>query len=241
MRVSLRISLLAVPCAAALAIVAIASSPASWAVANSGSHDRDCRVGEPTTWKTTRFGFKRGEVSVKFFSPVLVLSCGRTGFLRAGALEIVGYETAEGLCASAQVKKQMLFGGICEPSGTSWQDSTSKPIFWFGAGWGGGGPEPSSTNLAGDIAPNVAHVEVRFRRQGKVWTKAATVARVDGELLKKLRQTEPFGRFAALLPGCVPPQEINVVARGPKGEFIGSQRGRKSLLPDFCHPGALSK
>lgn len=87
---------------------------------------------------------------------------------------------------------------------------------------------------------DVAKVEVRFRRQGRIWTKAATVAQVDGGLLSSLGVSEPFGRFGALLPGCVPPQEINVVARGANGEFLGAQRGRFEL-PDFCNPAAAIK
>lgn len=66
------------------------------------------------------------------------------------------------------------------------------------------------------------------------------VAQVEGELLSKLGVSEPFGRFAALLPGCVPPKEINVVARGANGEFLGSQRGRFEIR-DFCHPAAAAK
>jgi hypothetical protein len=171
---------------------------------------------------------------VKFLSPVLVLACGSSGFLNAGPLEIVGYNTSQGLCTSAQIREQMLFGGICFPPGMSWQDFTSRPIKWDGAGWSGGGPTPTATNLAGYIDPDVTAVEVRFHRSGKVQAKTATVAQIDGDLLAKLGVTEPFGRFAAILPGCIPPRAIRVVARGASGEFLGAQRGN-SLLPHFCH------
>ena len=109
-----------------------------------------------------------------------------------------------------------------------------------GRGLVGGGGTPSQTNLGGDVDTDVVKVEVRFQRQGKIWTKAATVAQVEGELLSKLGVSEPFGRFAALLPGCVPPQEINVIARGASGEILGSQRGRFEIR-DFCNPGAAAK
>jgi hypothetical protein len=189
-----------------------------------------------------RFGLPGHPVkSVKFLSPVLVLACGRTGFLHAGPLEIVGYDTSEGLCTSAEVPELMIFGGGCEPAGTSWHEFTDGPLWWFGAGWGGGGGGPSQTNLAGNIDPDVAKVEVRFRRQGRIWTKAATVAQVDGALLSKLGVSEPFGRFAALLPGCVPPWEINVVARAADGEFLGAHRGGRWEGPDFCNPAAAIK
>lgn len=197
-----------------------------------------CRVGEPTSWRTRRFGFAGEPKSVKFFSPVLVLACGRTGFLHAGPLEIVGYDTSEGLCTSAQVPRSMIFGGICFSSEATWQDFTSEPLKWYGAGWGEGRGQPIQTNLAGYIDTDVAKVEVRFRRQGRIWTKAATVAQVDGELLSKLGVSESFGRFAALLPGCVPPPAINVVARGADGEFLGAQRGGRWEGPDFCNPAA---
>lgn len=80
----------------------------------------------------------------------------------------------------------------------------------------------------------MATVEVRFHREGKIRAKAATLAQVDGDLLAKLGVAEPFGRFAAILPGCVPPRAIRVIARGANGEFLGAQRG-ESFLPHFCH------
>ncbi len=173
---------------------------------------------------------------VKLLSPVLVLACGRTGFLKAGPLEIVGYNTSEGLCTSAQVADRLSFGEICSPAATSWQKFTAAPLWWLGSGWTRGGEDPTETNIAGYIDTDVASVEVRFPWGGKIRAKAATVAQVDGELLTDLGVSEPFGRFAALLPGCVPPQAINVVARGENGEFLGAQRGRK-IFSDFCHPG----
>jgi hypothetical protein len=191
-----------------------------------------CQVGKPSRWHTARFGFGGGHV--KFFSPVLVLACGSTGFLHEGSLEIVGYNTSEGLCTSAQVPKYMLFGGLCWPEGVSWQDLTSGHVYWNGAGWGGGGPKPSATNLAGYVDSEATSVEIRFRRDGKLTTKAATLAHIEGELMTKLKASEPLGVFAALLPGCVPPGAINVVARGPHGELLGSQRG-KNAISHFCH------
>jgi hypothetical protein len=218
-------------------------TPASTSAATgSASPHGNCKVGEPTSSPTERFGHPPGHASpVKFYSPVLVLACGRTGFLRAGPLEILGFDTSEGLCTSVQVVPAgMQFGGECESVEGSWHEFTQAPLSWWGAGWSGGGGEPSQTNLAGKVDPDVAKVEVRFPRQGRIWTKAATVAQVDGGLLSKLGVSEPFGRFAALLPGCVPPKEINVVARGAGGEFLGSQRGRFETR-DFCNPAAAAK
>jgi hypothetical protein len=235
-RVALALSL-----AAVIASVFVNVPASSSAATAAGPAAGGCRVGEPTTWKTTRFGFPGAPIkSVKFYSPVLVLACGRTGFLDAGSLEIVGYDTSEGLCTSAQVRPQMIFGGGCFASGTSWKELTQAPLKWDGAGWAGGGGGPSQTNLAGYIDTDVATVEVRFRRQGRIWTKAATVAQVEGEVLAKLSASEPFGLFAALLPGCVPPKEINVIARGANGDILGSQRGRFEVR-DFCNPAAASK
>lgn len=138
-----------------------------------------------------------------------------------------------------------LLSGCCSAGNVNrvegdWQRFTRAPLQWWGAGWAGGGGPPTQTNLAGDVDTDVAKVEVRFPRQGRIWTKAATVAQVDGALLSKLGVSEPFGRFAALLPGCVPPREINVVARGADGEFLGSQRGHFEIR-DFCNPAAAAK
>ena len=137
-----------------------------------------------------------GRNPVKFYSPVLVLACGRIGFLRAGPLEILGYDTSEGLCTSAQVAGAgMQFGGDCEPVEDGWQRSTRVPLLWWGPVGRGGGGTPSQTNLAGYVDTDVARVEVRFPRQGRIWSKAETVAQVDGALLSKLRVSEPFGRL----------------------------------------------
>lgn len=218
-------------------------NPASTSAAAGAAAARGkCKVGEPTSSPEPRFGHPPGHASpVKFYTPVLVLACGRTGFLRAGPLEILGFDTREGLCTTVQVASAgMQFGGECEPVEGSWHEFTQAPLSWWGAGWSEGGSRPSQTNLAGKIDPDVVKVEVRFPRQGRIWTKAATVAQVEGELLSKLGVSEPFGRFAALLPGCVPPKEINVVARGADGEFLGSQRGRFETR-DFCNPAAAAQ
>jgi hypothetical protein len=225
---------------AALGVRMPAAAPAA---TSSASPRGNCKVGEPTGHPTQRFGHPPGQASpVKFYSPVLVLACGRTGFLRAGPLEILGFDTSEGLCTTVQVAAAgMQFGGECESVEGSWHEFTQAPLSWWGAGWSGGGGTPSQTNLAGKIDPAVAKVEVRFRRQGRIWTKAATVAQVGGELTSKLGVSEPFGRFAALLPGCVPPPAIRVVARGANGEFLGAQRGPRWEGPDFCNPAAAAK
>lgn len=225
-----------------VAALGIRTPASTSAVTDSASSRGNCKVGEPTSSPRQRFGHPPGHaVPVKFYSPVLVLACGRTGFLHADPLEILGYDTSEGLCTSVQVAAAgMQFGGGCEPAEGGWHGFTQAPLYWWGAGWAGGGSSPSQTNLAGDIDPDVAKVEVRFPRQGRIWTKAATVAQVDGALLSKLGISEPFGRFAALLPGCVPPKAINVVARGADGEFLGSQRGRFEIR-DFCNPAAAAK
>ncbi len=228
---------------AAIVAALVAGAPtSSSAAARSALPHGNCKVGEPTAHQAQRFGHPPGKASpVKFYSPILVLACGRTGFLHAGPLEILGYDTSEGLCTTVQVVAVgMQFGGECEPVEGMWHGFTQAPLSWWGAGWSGGGGGASQTNLSGDVDPDVAKVEVRFLRHGKIWTKAATVAQVEGELLSKLGVSEPFGRFAALLPGCVPPKEINVVARGAAGEFLGSQRGRFEIR-DFCNPAAAAK
>jgi hypothetical protein len=186
----------------------------------------------PPQWKAQRHG-----PGVKLLSPVLVLACGPTGFLRTGPLEIIGYATSNGLCIGDEVRYKSLFGGSCEQSGTSWHEFWPGPIHLESDGWARGEAEPTASYLSGVIEPTVTEVEVRFNREEKIFTKRATVAHVDGEVLSNLHQSEPFARFAAVLPGCVPPRAVRVIARNSEGEVLGSDRGWPQLgIAHFCHP-----
>lgn len=165
-----------------------------------------------------------------------MLACGRSGFLHEGPLELVGYNTSGGLCTSAEIPNYSIFGSICWPAGVDWHSFWPGPIHIEGMGWSAGGGDPTASQISGELNLNVAAIEIRFHREGKIEKKKATVAQVTGDLLAKLGQTQPFGLFAAILPGCVLPRDVRVVARDSAGEFLGASRGKALIKRGYRHP-----
>ncbi len=85
--------------------------------------------------------------------------------------------------------------------------------------------EPKSerqTEVGGLLAPNVASVEVRFRRNGQARHVKATVAQVKGELQQRLKQAAPFGYFDGQIKGLVPMKAIIVRVYDAGGNLLGS-------------------
>ena len=166
--------------------------------------------------------------------PAQVIACG-TSFV--GPFEIVAYPSVKRkwLCT--------LFLGAPFGDGDCGPDIIQPPvgrdeIRSFQMGWGGENGS-SYTYLSGSLGLDVARVEVRYHRYNKkpINQVNATIAQVNGELLKSLDQTVPFGRFAAVLPGCAVPQGMRIVAFDPEGAIVASERGRKSHFGNPCRGG----
>jgi hypothetical protein len=167
----------------------------------------------------------------KLLTPVFVLACGSTGALHTGPLEILGFDSSAGLCSAVRLAGQKRVSESCEVLGVPGHPFWRGPLQVNLWSWR---PEPSRSWLSGAVDSGVAEAEVRIhRRDGQIYVKRATMAEVSGELLAKLNQTEPFGLFATVFAGCVPPHGINVVARNAAGELLASQRAAKSPL-HFC-------
>jgi hypothetical protein len=209
----------------------LAAVPALTAAATPRSAE-PCQVGQSTTWQMPQLGLGQ---RVKILTPVFVLACGSTGAVHAGSLEILGFDSNEGLCTPIRFglpDRSYFSEGCSQPDGIS-HSIRRGPLQIAGFGWSEGSGRASSwSKISGTIDPRVADVEVRFHRDGQIDVIRAAVAQVSGELLAKLNQTDPFGLFAAVLPGCVPPHSVRAVARNGGGEFLGAQWGRS--FPRFC-------
>ena len=81
----------------------------------------------------------------------------------------------------------------------------------------------ASTEVGGLLAPNVASVELRFRRNDRA---KATVAQVSGKLQRRLKQPAPFGYFVAKIKGLVAAKAIEVRAYDARGRLLDSTSGR---------------
>jgi hypothetical protein len=192
------------------------------ASATPGSREHPCRVGGPPAWHFTRV------LGVKQLSPVVTIACGRR---LVGPYEIVAVDTSEGLWVFADSGPDGFSEGqaIRNP-----KLDLQEPAITFSQGWGG---PPARSRVSGVLAANVTRVEVIFHHRGqhRRLVRAATTARVSGDLLRVLHQTEPFGAYALTMSGCVVPKGVRVVAFDAQGRRVGTARGR-NFIPHPCNP-----
>jgi hypothetical protein len=206
--------------AAVLVLVVSVAAIAGTSASQAQSAEAKCVVGGPPTIE--------GEPNVleKPAGPKLVIACGKSV---VGPFEIVAYDDVkESLCTF--VLGEGFGDGEC---GEAFHESflARDGFLITGTNWAWGhGPGHSLTSINGRVEPGVARVEVRYhRKHGKASAQVdATIGQVEGELLGKLDQTAPFGRFAVVLPECVVPQDLRILAFDSEGRMIGSEHGQKS-------------
>lgn len=214
----------------AVALVLVVACLALVGVGTPGARSAEphCKVGAPPTLESAP------ELLEKPLSPELVVACGRS---IVGPFEIVTYTgVRHSLCTF--VLGTAFGGGQC---GAAFHESRLAHLGFLvtTSNWAWGhGPGRAYTSINGWVRPDVARIEVRYHRndQKPISRANATIGQVDGELLASLDQTEPFGRFAAVLPGCTPPQNLRIFAFDAKGRLIGSERGQKARFGSPCRP-----
>ena len=173
-----------------------------------------------------------------------VIACGRS-FL--GPFEIVAFTSLQhnSLCTLFLGGPFMGEGDCAQDGGVELAPGLFSPsgddeMCVLGIWWESGRQAlPSSiTYLHGSLSPAVTRVEIRYQQRGnKSFSRvSATVARVNGELLKSLDQASPFGRFAAVLPGYAVLQRTQIVAYDSEGHVVETQRGHRSRSVDLCRP-----
>jgi hypothetical protein len=83
-----------------------------------------------------------------------------------------------------------------------------------------GKPAQRFTEIGGRLTPAVTSVRIFYSHNGREVSHAATVARVAGELQRKLHQAVSFGYFDARVRGLVPWGSIRVEAYDSTGSLI---------------------
>lgn len=93
---------------------------------------------------------------------------------------------------------------------------------------------PREAELTGSLAPDVASVQVSFRRHGsqRMFQTSAVVALVSGELQKSLKQPAPFGYFVIKVRGRFVARSLRIRALDKEGNFVGaSDNGSWEFIP----------
>jgi hypothetical protein len=216
-------------CGAALVLVVVCFAALAGARATEArSAEPRCSVGGPPTIE------ERPSLLQKPSGPQLVIACGSS---IEGQFEIVAYTGVKHSLCTVYLGSAVR-GAEC--GGALYESRLARDGFLVtSTDWTSGrGPGRSYTAMRGWVRPDVARVEVRYhRRNGKPLARVdATTAQVNGELLGALDQTAPFGRFAVVLPGCIVPQDLRVLAFDSEGRMIGSIQGRKSGFGRPCRP-----
>lgn len=172
-------------------------------------------------------------------TPALVI--GR-GHLFGGPVEIAGagwsapkyFETPGGgqFCVWVEFLAELSTSSMCGPVA---QIASGKETVYFESfreGMGTNGPR--EVELTGSLVPDVASVQVSFRRRGnpRIFQTSAVVAFISGELQKSLEQPSPFGYFVIRVRGQFIASSLRIRALDKEGHFVGaSDDGSWEFIP----------
>ena len=205
----------------ALAVCAVCTGAVAQAAASTAAPEPlpSCQVG--------------GAAPAPTKTPETLLACGEGDHI---PFEVVGTNTSEGFCTGLTTSGRTMSvtaRGLCKTPGLSWAKVIGGEISLDGIGWVHDGRGSVHSNLSGELAADVTEVQIRVRRKGHLRVTSAAVGQVSGELLASLGQTEPFGVYGAVLPGCIEPRRVRVVALDAEGRIVGARRGRYAIK-HFC-------
>jgi hypothetical protein len=191
-----------------------------------------CRVGAPAPRTTSRIISSLIRLSV---SPTII-GCGRSA---TGALELVAYETrSKEFCFGVLLPRLgSMQGGECKPDQTPWE-STCPDLCIVSAFGGGWTPHGSFhfTIASGVAPPGLSGIEVIGGRGRRHQRAAAVLGRVEGAILEKFKQDEPFVVLGAVLPVCVSSRTVSALAQGGDGPVKSHGRHLPDLFRHPCHP-----
>jgi hypothetical protein len=162
-------------------------------------------------------------------TPALVI--GR-GALLGDPVEIAGagwsapkyFETPGGdqFCVWIEFLAERSTSSMCGPVAQT--ASGKETVYIESFGESGGTGRPREAEITGSLAPDVASVQVSFRRHESRRTSHghAVVALVNGELQKSLKQPAPFGYFVTKVRGRIVAKSLQIRAFDKEGHFVGA-------------------
>lgn len=72
---------------------------------------------------------------------------------------------------------------------------------------------PGAMQISGIVRPDVASIDVTFRRNGHSRRRAAYVSQIDNKLARRVGASGPFGVVEFAVRGCVPSDRFRLEAR----------------------------
>lgn len=137
-----------------------------------------------------------------------VLACGASS---GSPYELVGLQRSDSFCYSVDQPRQRLSeGGFCKPDDLPWESFCAHFCLDPIHGSELHGERFRRTVLTGQMPLSFDSISISYRYRGRWVDQRAVIARIEGRLARKLRQTDPFGLYAAVLPVCVGRKSIRV-------------------------------
>lgn len=142
-----------------------------------------------------------------------------------GRYEWVAMDVADGICFYTEVINRFSGSGSggCGPKV---RPPGGKPLGagWHGPGSGPGAHGPKATHIGGPARLGVARIRLTVRKGGERRRYRGTIIRVDGDLLEKIGEQQPFAYWGRSIAGCVPSKRIRVRAYDSAGALLGAER-----------------
>ncbi len=148
-----------------------------------------------------------------------------------GRAEFIGHSSSSGLCLWLDTIRAR------SASGYGWCGDSPLPPEGEAIWAGSYGTETfyghRITKVDAALVPEVAAVEVTYRRNGLHKAKDAAVFQVDDGLLDAIDEPEPFGFAELPVRGCIPGRSFRMTAFDSDGDVLGVA-DRFPRLFDFC-------
>jgi hypothetical protein len=187
----------------------------------------DCEVGGKPALRAHRVYPDMG----KLIAGPIVIGC---GYSSGELVEMVAFHTSKELCVEMErPARKTIVGGECKSNRRSWPYTCNSlcifsvlPIDLNRVG------KYEHSIVSGLADPEVTSFKVVARESGHSIEASVIEARVESEeLLGALGEDVPFLAFGAVLPRCVSPHSVEVVANGSGRAF---RRHGLDLIPGSC-------
>ncbi len=153
-----------------------------------------------------------------------------------GGVEIVAFQSRQGLCIGVDLLRSGSFSSCPGQIHPAEGEVVSAGAFGLSSS-----RRSSFTQVVGAVAPEVASLRVRYRREGEPKSAKAVVAQVAGELQQRLEEEAPFAVFEITVRGCLPLERLRFSAFDAAGALVGRERLRSFRgVEDLCDPDAFA-